>query len=84
MPTCPGCEQQIAYERLDAHERYCPGLHSPDKSPTEAVRRLERRLDRVEQRLERRLDVLERTVENETSGRNDGIAGSSKQLHPNR
>lgn len=61
MPTCPGCHQSVSYDRLVRHERYCPELGgSNDVERT--VRRIEERLDAVEDRLDRRLRAVERRI----------------------
>lgn len=63
MPVCPGCEQQIAYDRLDLHERYCDGIWNANALGSRAVERLERRLLAVEERLEGRLHDVEEDAE---------------------
>lgn len=58
MPTCPGCEKELSYERLDIHQRYCGGIWSKaemERSPE----RIERRLVNLETRLDERLRTLE-------------------------
>ncbi|MFB6166181.1 MAG: hypothetical protein ABEJ31_13555 [Haloarculaceae archaeon] len=59
MPTCPGCEQSLSYERLPAHERTCPDIHGGDRETLAQVERVERRLVAVERRLDARLRSLE-------------------------
>lgn len=63
MPVCPGCEQQIAYDRLDLHERYCDGIWSANEVKSRAAEQLERRLLAVEDRIDGRLRDLESDVE---------------------
>lgn len=63
MPVCPGCEQQIAYDRLDLHERYCDRIWSANEVESRVAEQLERRLLAVEDRIDGRLRDLESDVE---------------------
>lgn len=59
MPTCPGCERSVPYDRLSSHQRHCWALHGGDRISSRRLEQLERRLDEVERRLQRRLGALE-------------------------
>lgn len=48
MPTCPGCETSVPHDRLDTHERYCGGIWGESARTADAIERLDRRLQRIE------------------------------------
>lgn len=58
MPTCPGCEKELSYERLVVHQRHCGGIWSEDEMKR-SPERIECRLVDLETRLIERLRTLE-------------------------
>lgn len=83
MPTCPGCEQGVSYERLNQHLSYCDRLHGGDDTTLSRVNGLERRLDTIERRIEARLRVLESALDESTSpSRGRRRATSPVREHP--
>lgn len=59
MPTCPGCEQSVSYERLPTHQRHCPEIHGGDPEALSQVEGFEERLVAIERRLDARIRSLE-------------------------
>lgn len=75
MPTCPGCQQRVSYQRLDAHQRYCHGLGTADDVGHRSIDRLESRVDDVERKLDGRLQAIERKLDIAVSAPDDGSEG---------
>lgn len=67
MPTCPGCERRVSYDRLDVHQRYCDGIRGADWIDERSIERLEHRLANVERLLASRFEQFETDVENRSS-----------------
>lgn len=63
MPTCPGCERNVPYRRLDTHEEYCDGLVPEDDGAS--AEELDRRLLEMEQLLNEKLREVESRAQRE-------------------
>jgi len=67
MPTCPGCNECVSYDRLATHQKYCGELFGHDCPAGRSLERLERRISAIESRLDDRASVGEE-VRSEGSG----------------
>lgn len=59
MPTCPGCERSVSYDRLEPHLEYCADLSDGDRKTMTALMDLDERISETEMRLDRRISRLE-------------------------
>ncbi|AQL44912.1 hypothetical protein BV210_19340 (plasmid) [Halorientalis sp. IM1011] len=75
MPTCPGCERPVPYDRLATHEQYCTAL---DNDTERQIERLDRRISQSERRMYRRLRALEAELDVNRSRTDDGADGRSR------
>ena len=72
MPTCPGCEQRISYDRLTVHERHCAGLVAVRGDEHQSMEHLEQRLRVLEELLVERLPDPEELPEGGSLGIREG------------
>ena len=62
MPICPGCEQKVAYQKLDTHQRYCEAIWNDRNVKRRSWEQLEAKLTELEKRFEARLQEVDRRV----------------------
>ena len=67
MPTCPGCHQQVEYDRLETHLQHCHALRRAEVEQRRSVQRLEQHVDDLDRQFERRLQAIETAVETAAS-----------------
>jgi ferritin-like metal-binding protein YciE len=63
MPTCPGCEQPVSYDRLPIHTRYCDAIWRAQKAESQTTRTQSQRLMDLEEQLNNRLEDHEKETE---------------------
>lgn len=63
MPTCPGCQQRVSYDRLADHLHNCPALRGSAAAARPDVDRLTGRVDALERRLRAHEAEMARSVE---------------------
>lgn len=72
MPTCPGCEQRISYDRLTVHERHCAGLVAVRGDEHRSLEHLEHRLRALEELLVEQLPDPDEWPEHGSLGVEEG------------
>jgi len=64
MPICPGCEQKMSYDELDAHERVCNRIWTEVGNEAQSFRHLEGRLAALEREIKNYLNDRDGSLAN--------------------
>lgn len=59
MPTCPGCQQQVAHLKLPVHTQFCEAIYGKSSCNTSVLESLDARLSKMERQLDARLALIE-------------------------